>query len=380
MISPRCKFYVEVGFDFLRFLASKVSCEGFKLYLIMRSFVWRGKKGALAAHYADGLLCCSIPQRKLAEMVGISRNTTLSVLKELIGLEWVKSQVRDDKPFGELLYVLGKRHRSLSGGYAGEDFFADLWVARQIEELERSGKTQLQGVIDPRESVVEEDVQTLGKGCQQSGQPLPTTLAGHVQNLGTRSREGEVDKQRREVESLAPEGARAVPADELAEKPRAACSSNQGLPATNKSSFSKAKAFTDQQRRIYGRYQRVSKDHLGFTPGPACPKDIKLLQELIRDPQLQGEKGTELAFEMVDCMVYDWSAIKGIRKLFKQVPDIGVLCMLRDELKHAVQTGRGYVDLQHRSSPWAAKYRQANAVELDRRIDDDVQRFGWASL
>lgn len=130
MRSTEDEMDVRIGFSFIDCVLRTIPPGELVTYLVLRRFVWRGKSGPLAPLYQAGMLCCSIRQKRISELSGISLTVTKEHLAALKNRRWVETRRIEDRD--ELLYVLGERAQTAGEKFEGEIFYADSLVEQEV--------------------------------------------------------------------------------------------------------------------------------------------------------------------------------------------------------------------------------------------------------
>lgn len=158
MRTTRDKWFVQAGYLFLRHCMGLVKPEETVVYLLLRTYIWRGKSSRLGNRYESGDLCCTIAQRTIAAQCNISYSQVKRVLARLAARGWIVSERSAQKRVvlgkkgwrkidQENIYVLGKRSKRSDGKWGEEQYFADQWVLTEIAKLEQSGEFEDYGIV-----------------------------------------------------------------------------------------------------------------------------------------------------------------------------------------------------------------------------------------
>lgn len=132
--------FLKVGYSFIDAgLIEKIGARTLCMYMVLRRFIWRSKKGILARFWKEGLLISSLRQKKIANLAGIQDRTVRRYLEKLKALGWISTMKVDDRD--ELVYVLGERIQSRDGEFEGELFYADSWCRSYISQKKKESKT-----------------------------------------------------------------------------------------------------------------------------------------------------------------------------------------------------------------------------------------------
>lgn len=190
MRSTEDDFDIRIGFSFIDHCLQYIDPPALFVYLVLRRYIWRKATGDLGAFYRDGLLCCSIRQKRISELTAIHRNTIIRHMEKLRDLGWIETKKIGERD--ELVYSLGERVKTASGKYEGEIFYSDSWVETKVAEAIRGREgcnKNGQGV--PKNGAG--GAPKSGTGCPEIGQGVPQKVAGEVDNR-------EVENQNREYE------------------------------------------------------------------------------------------------------------------------------------------------------------------------------------
>jgi hypothetical protein len=182
MITTRDQFDIRIGFSFIDYCLNKVDPINLAIYLVLRRFIWRRETGRLGGLYKEGLLCCSVSQSRIAEMVGLNRVSVCERIDKLRKMGWIETRKLAEG--AELAYVIGERVRTSKG--RTESYFADIWIENEVEKSappeENEGEEGEGGV-----AVADRDVAVADTPCVPSRQGVSSQPTPHIVEVDNRS-------------------------------------------------------------------------------------------------------------------------------------------------------------------------------------------------